>query len=81
MNDTVAGAKVTGHITLDGDPVYGRQVDPVNVRRRVGMVFQRSNPFPKSIFDNVAYGLRVGGTKRGAAIAETVERALRQAAL
>jgi phosphate transport system ATP-binding protein len=72
---------VEGQVELDGDHIYGPDVDPVLVRRRVGMVFQRSNPFPKSIFENVAYGLRViGGSERGA-IRERVERALRQAAL
>jgi len=81
MNDTVPGIKVEGQVELDGDHIYGPDVDPVRVRRRVGMVFQRSNPFPKSIFENVAYGLRViGGSERGA-IRERVERALRQAAL
>ncbi len=81
MNDTVPGASVTGHVELDGEPIYGKDVDPVLVRRRVGMVFQRSNPFPKSIFENVAYGLRIGGARDGRAVAERVERALRHAAL
>jgi phosphate transport system ATP-binding protein len=81
MNDTVPGVVVTGHVELDGEPIYGPNVDPVLVRRRVGMVFQRSNPFPKSIFENVAYGLRIAGTNERGAVAERVERALRHAAL
>jgi phosphate transport system ATP-binding protein len=81
MNDTVPGVVVTGHVELDGEPIYGANVDPVLVRRRVGMVFQRSNPFPKSIFDNVAYGLRIAGTTERGVVAERVERALRHAAL
>src|SRR5277367_1334118 len=81
MNDTVPGVSVDGHVELDGEPIYGADVDPVLVRRRVGMVFQRSNPFPKSIFENVAYGLRVSGVRDRATLAERVERALRHAAL
>jgi phosphate transport system ATP-binding protein len=81
MNDTVPGVSVTGHVELDGEPIYGHEVDPVLVRRRVGMVFQRSNPFPKSIFENVAYGLRIAGVRDQAVLAERVERALRHAAL
>src|SRR5580658_3764367 len=56
MNDTIEGVKVTGSVKLEGHDIYGPDVDPVLVRRKVGMVFQRSNPFPKSVFDNVAYG-------------------------
>jgi len=81
MNDTVPEAHVTGQVELDGQPIYGPDVDPVLVRRRVGMVFQRSNPFPKSIFENVAYGLRVAGMAKRADLADRVERALRHAAL
>jgi phosphate transport system ATP-binding protein len=81
MNDTVPGVQVTGQVELDGDAIYGPEVDPVLVRRRVGMVFQRSNPFPKSIFDNVAYGLRIAGVNERAVLAERVERALRHAGL
>ncbi len=81
MNDTVPGIHVEGQVELDGDHIYGPDVDPVLVRRRVGMVFQRSNPFPKSIFENVAYGLRIAGVREHAVIAERVERALRHAAL
>ncbi len=81
MNDTVPGVSVDGHVELDGEPIYGPEVDPVLVRRRVGMVFQRSNPFPKSIFENVAYGLRIAGVSEHRVVAERVERALRHAAL
>jgi phosphate transport system ATP-binding protein len=81
MNDTVEGVRVTGEVELDGRPIYGPDVDPVVVRRHVGMVFQKSNPFPKSIFDNVAYGLRIAGMKDKAELALRVERALRHAAL
>ncbi len=81
MNDTIASVHVTGQVELDGELIYGPNVDPVLVRRRVGMVFQRSNPFPKSIFENVAYGLRVAGVHARANLAERVERALRHAAL
>jgi len=81
MNDTVEGAKVDGRVELDGDDIYAPGVDPVMVRRRVGMVFQRSNPFPSSIFDNVAYGLRVAGVRSARVIAQRVEKALQQAAL
>jgi phosphate transport system ATP-binding protein len=81
MNDTVPGVSVVGHVELDGEPIYGPDVDPVLVRRRVGMVFQKSNPFPKSIFENVAYGLRIAGQHDRRTLAERVERALRQAAL
>ncbi len=81
MNDTIEGVSVTGKVHLDGHDIYHHDVDPVLVRRRVGMVFQRSNPFPKTIFENVAYGLRIGGVGDRATVAEKVERALRQAAL
>jgi phosphate transport system ATP-binding protein len=81
MNDTIPDVSVDGHVELDGEPIYGADVDPVLVRRRVGMVFQRSNPFPKSIFENVAYGLRIAGLTERRRIAERVERALRHAAL
>jgi len=81
MNDLVLGCRVEGDVRLDGQPIYGPGVDPVEVRRRVGMVFQKSNPFPKTIFDNVAYGLRIGGMRDRAEIAGRVERALERAAL
>jgi len=81
MNDTIPGISVTGQVHLDGEGIYAPDVDPVLVRRRVGMVFQRSNPFPKSVFENVAYGLRIGGVTERPVLAERVERALRHAAL
>ncbi len=81
MNDTIEGVVTEGKVELDGHDIYGNGVDPVLVRRRVGMVFQRSNPFPKSIFENVAYGLRIAGLHPREGLAEKVERALRQAAL
>jgi phosphate transport system ATP-binding protein len=81
MNDTIDGARVTGTVTLDGDDIYDRRVDAVEVRRRVGMVFQRSNPFPKSIFENVAFGLRIAGERDEHRIAARVEESLKGAAL
>ena len=81
MNDSIDGVTVTGSVTLDGEAIYGADVDAVLVRRRVGMVFQRSNPFPKSIFENVAYGLKIAGERDKLTIASKVERALREAAL
>ena len=82
MNDIVPGARVQGKIRIDGDDIYAAGVDPVTLRRKVGMVFQKSNPFPKSIFENVAYGLRINGMAgTRAELAERVEQSLRQAAL
>jgi phosphate transport system ATP-binding protein len=81
MNDTVDGVKVTGSVELLGHDIYGKDVDPVLVRRHVGMVFQRPNPLAKSIFDNVAYGLRVSGRHEKKALAEKVTAALDAAAL
>jgi phosphate transport system ATP-binding protein len=81
MNELIPGCRVTGEVRLDGDAIYGQGVDPVSVRRRIGMVFQRSNPFPKSIAENVAYGLRIGGLRDDREIGIRVERALQQAAL
>jgi phosphate transport system ATP-binding protein len=82
MNDTVAGARVEGTILLDGEDIYDRRVDPVQLRARVGMVFQKPNPFPKSIYDNVAYGPRMHGLARGKAeLDAVVETSLRRAAL
>jgi phosphate transport system ATP-binding protein len=81
MNELIASCRVRGDVRLDGEPIYGPGIDPVVVRRRIGMVFQRSNPFPKSIFENVAYGLRIGGINDRSEIAGRVERALGQAAL
>jgi phosphate transport system ATP-binding protein len=81
MHDKTPGARAEGALTLDGAPIYGPDVDPIMLRRRVGMVFQRPNPFAKSIFENVAYGLRVYGVRDQRAISERVEWALRRAAL
>ena len=81
MNELIPGASHDGEILLDGRSVYDRHLDAVELRRKVGMVFQKSNPFPKSIFENVAYGLRVSGMRERTAIAERVERSLRSAAL
>ena len=81
MNDHIPGVRISGQVTIDGDPVYDPGVDPVVLRKRVGMVFQKSNPFPKSIFDNVAFGPRVHGEREPVRLREIVERTLRQAAL
>ena len=82
MNDVIPGTRVAGEVLMDGVDVYRPGTDVVELRRRVGMVFQKSNPFPKSIFDNVAYGLRINRlTATRAELAERVERALRDAAL
>ncbi len=79
MNDLIPGAKVEGTVLYHGEDLYGRDVDPVEIRRRIGMVFQKPNPFPKSIYDNVAFGPRVLGMKRK--LDERVEEALHDAAL
>ena len=82
MNDTIDICRVEGRIALDGEDIYDRRVDPVQLRARVGMVFQKPNPFPKSIYDNVAYGPRIHGLARNRAeLDEIVERSLRGAAL
>lgn len=81
MNDIIFGAKVEGTIEIDGQNIYDRGVDVVDLRRRVGMVFQKSNPFPKSIFDNVAYGLRINGERDKAKIVKHVEQSLKDSAL
>ncbi|WP_374633027.1 phosphate ABC transporter ATP-binding protein PstB [Paracoccus sp. (in: a-proteobacteria)] len=82
MNDTIDICRVSGRIALDGEDIYDRRVDPVQLRARVGMVFQKPNPFPKSIFDNVAYGPRIHGLARNRAeLDEIVEKSLRGAAL
>jgi phosphate transport system ATP-binding protein len=81
MNDIIPGARAEGRITIDGQDVYAPGVDVVALRRRVGMVFQKSNPFPKSIYENIAYGLRIAGQRDRRVLDETVERSLRRAAL
>src|SRR6266699_2048185 len=80
MNDLIPGTRVEGEAIMDGDNIYGTGIDVIRLRQRVGMVFQRPNPFPSSIFDNVAYGLRVQ-RKSGHSITETVEESLRRAVL
>ena len=81
MNDIIPDTTVEGSVLLDGKDIYERDVDVVDLRRRVGMVFQKSNPFPKSIFENVAYGLRINRTVRRSELAGRVEKSLRGAAL
>ena len=81
MNDLVAGARVEGDVRYRGASLYHKDVSPTAVRRRIGMVFQKPNPFPKSIYDNIAYGPRINGTRNRAKLDEIVERSLRQAAL
>ena len=81
MNDLIPNCYVKGKLILDGHDVFGPQIDVTTLRRRVGMVFQKPNPFPKSVFDNVAYGPRIHGVRRRAALAEIVERSLRKAVL
>jgi len=81
MNDLIPGASMKGEVLLDGESVVKGRLDAVELRRRVGMVFQKSNPFPKSIFENVAYGLKVAGQNDKAFLDERVERSLRNAAL
>ncbi|MCM8760575.1 MAG: phosphate ABC transporter ATP-binding protein PstB [Candidatus Omnitrophica bacterium] len=81
MNDTILGARAEGRIVIDGRNIYDDDIDVVGVRRKVGMVFQKSNPFPKSIFENVAYGLRINGEKDRYRIEEAVEKSLKDAAL
>ncbi len=82
MNDTIPGARVEGDIRLDGEDIYAKAMDVVQLRARVGMVFQKPNPFPKSIFENVAYGPRIHGLARSKAdLAQIVERSLARAGL
>ncbi len=81
MNDLVDGVRIDGRIELDGEDMYDKSVNVAELRRRVGMVFQKPNPFPKSIYENVAYGLRIMGKKSRRDLDEVVEKALRGAAL
>ncbi len=81
MNDLIPDTRVEGKVLLDGEDVYTGATDVVALRRRVGLVFQKSNPFPKSIFENVAYGLRINGIGRRSELPERVENALKRAAL
>ena len=82
MNDTIPICRVTGDIFLDDEDIYAKEVDPVQLRAKVGMVFQKPNPFPKSIYDNVAYGPRIHGLARNKAeLDEIVEKSLRRGAI
>ncbi len=82
MNDLVPSAKIgAGEVRIHGTNIYGPNIDPIELRKKVGMVFQKSNPFPKSIYENVIYGLRIQGRAKRSHLDEIVERALRQAAL
>jgi len=81
MNDLVDSARIEGKILLDGEDIYDKQVNVADLRRRVGMVFQKPNPFPKSIYENVAYGLRIQGINDRRTLDETVEKSLKGAAL
>jgi len=81
MNDLIDGTKLTGQILFEGIDIYDPKVDPVQLRKEIGMVFQKPNPFPMSIYDNIAYGPRIHGTRRRSDLDEIVETCLRQAAL
>jgi phosphate transport system ATP-binding protein len=81
MNDLIDGVRVTGSVRVAGTDIYHEKVDVVELRKKVGMIFQRSNPFPKSIYDNVAYGPRINGNRDKASLDAVVERSLRRAAL
>jgi hypothetical protein len=81
MNDLITGARLEGDIHYRGVNLYGKDVSPIAVRRRIGMVFQKANPFPKSIYDNIAYGPRINGIRNKGRLDEIVERSLKQAAL
>jgi len=81
MHDLTPGTRVEGSVTLDGTDIYAPEIDPVSVRHRIGMVFQRPNPFPKSIFENVVYGPKIHGEKRRTRLLEIAEKSLRAAAL
>jgi phosphate transport system ATP-binding protein len=81
MNDTIPGTRLRGRVLLDGQDIYAPEMDVVDLRRRVGMVFQRPNPFPQSVFDNVAFGPRVLGLAKRGELADIVEGSLRGAAL
>src|SRR5512134_4029331 len=75
MNDLIDGVRVSGHMTLDGQDIYGRGIDVIALRKRMGMVFQKPNPFPMSVYDNVVYPLRVDGVRDRASLDEACERA------
>ncbi|MHB8196213.1 MAG: phosphate ABC transporter ATP-binding protein, partial [Vulcanimicrobiaceae bacterium] len=81
MHDLTPGARVQGHVRLDGEDIYATGTDPVFIRHRIGMVFQRPNPFPKSVFENVVYGPRIHGIRNRKQLMDICERSLRRAAL
>jgi len=81
MNDLIPSARVEGSVLVDGQDIYDKNMDVVRLRRKVGMVFQKSTPFPKSIYENIAYGLKIVGIKDRNVLSETVEKSLRRAAL
>jgi phosphate transport system ATP-binding protein len=81
MNDLIDGVRVEGNVTVDGQEIYTQDTDVVELRKKVGMIFQKSNPFPKSIYENVAYGPRINGLRDAGALDDIVEKSLRQAAL
>jgi phosphate transport system ATP-binding protein len=81
MNDLIPSVKITGEMLVEGIDIYDKNVDVVNIRKKIGMVFQKSNPFPKSIYENVAYGPRINGIKNKTELDEVVETSLRQAAI
>jgi phosphate transport system ATP-binding protein len=81
MNDLIDGVRIEGRVTISGHDIYGNDVDVIELRKRVGMVFQKSNPFPKSIYENIAYGLRLHGVKARSELDGIIEQSLRGAAL
>jgi phosphate transport system ATP-binding protein len=81
MNDLIPGCRTGGQLLLEGEDIYGPRIDVTTLRQRVGMVFQKPNPFPKSIFDNIAFGPRIHGVRSKGALADTVEKSLRRAAI
>jgi phosphate transport system ATP-binding protein len=81
MNDLIPSVKITGEMLVEGIDIYDKNVDVVNIRKKIGMVFQKSNPFPKSIYENVAYGPRINGLNNKSELDEIVETSLRQAAI
>lgn len=81
MNDLIPSVKITGEMLVEGIDIYDKNVDVVNIRKKIGMVFQKSNPFPKSIYENVAYGPKINGIKDKTQLDEIVETSLRQAAI
>ncbi|WP_428224096.1 phosphate ABC transporter ATP-binding protein PstB [Flavobacterium sp.] len=81
MNDLIPSVRITGEMLVEGVDIYDKNVDVVNIRKRIGMVFQKSNPFPKSIYENIAYGPKINGIKSKSELDEIVERSLRQAAI